>query len=367
MSRSLLFIPDISGFTKFVQTTEVEHSQHVISELLEVLISANTQELKLAEIEGDALFFYKEGELTSQERLLAQIETMFTAFYGHLKLLEKNRICPCNACASAPKLQLKIVAHSGELRFIKVQGNRKPFGSQVIEDHRLLKNSIDSENYALISKDLANDLELPIYYYSKVFRFKEGKDIYDGNEVQYIYSLIDSEKLNLNSFSQAKKMTFNNAPNIVLGKHFPVAAETLLEYITNYSYRHHWVKGVDKFEYNENEVTRLGTEHLCVINGKQLNFITVTKDVAPGKFVYGELTPSAPLIDEVYQFYIITPISESQCSLEVEIYLKAKSPIKKLLIFLFVKNAFKKNTQTALNKLELFLEQAKESKKELIN
>ncbi len=104
MSRSLLFIPDISGFTKFVQTTEVEHSQHVISELLEVLISANTQELKLAEIEGDALFFYKEGELTSQERLLAQIETMFTAFYGHLKLLEKNRICPCNACASAPKL-----------------------------------------------------------------------------------------------------------------------------------------------------------------------------------------------------------------------------------------------------------------------
>ncbi len=59
MPRSLLFIPDISGFTKFVQTTEVEHSQHVISELLEVLISANTQELKLAEIEGDALFFYR--------------------------------------------------------------------------------------------------------------------------------------------------------------------------------------------------------------------------------------------------------------------------------------------------------------------
>jgi len=56
MPRSLLFIPDISGFTKFVQTTEVEHSQHVISELLEVLISANTQELKLAEIEGDAFF-----------------------------------------------------------------------------------------------------------------------------------------------------------------------------------------------------------------------------------------------------------------------------------------------------------------------
>ena len=355
MSRSLLFIPDISGFTKFVQTTEVEHSQHVISELLEVLISANTQELKLAEIEGDALFFYKEGELTSQEKLLAQIETMFSAFYGHLKLLEKNRICPCNACASAPKLQLKIVAHSGELQFIKVQGNRKPFGSQVIEAHRLLKNSIDSENYALISKDLANDLELPIYYYSKVFRFKEGKDIYDGKEVQYIYSLIDSEKLNLNSFSQAKKMTFNNTPNIVLEKNFPVAAETLLEYITNYSYRHHWVIGVDKFEYNENEVTRLGTEHLCVINGKQLNFITVTKDVAPGKFVYGELTPSAPLIDEVYQFYIITPKSAKECSVKIELYWETKSLFKKLAYLLVIEKVFRKNATNAMNGLHKFV------------
>ena len=93
MAQSLLFIPDISGFTEFVQSTEAAHSQHVIAELLEVLIQANQLELQLAEIEGDALFFYKENELPSQERLLAQIEHIFTAFYSHLKLLEKNRVC----------------------------------------------------------------------------------------------------------------------------------------------------------------------------------------------------------------------------------------------------------------------------------
>ena len=60
MDQSLLFLPDISGFTKFVQTTEVEHSQHVIAELLEILIGSNQIGLELAEIEGDALFFYKE-------------------------------------------------------------------------------------------------------------------------------------------------------------------------------------------------------------------------------------------------------------------------------------------------------------------
>ena len=357
MSKSLLFIPDISGFTKFVQTTEVEHSQHVIAELLEVLINANTQELELAEIEGDALFFYKEGEITSQERLLAQIETMFTAFYGHLKLLERNRICPCNACATAHNLQLKIVAHSGEIKFLQVQGNSKPFGTQVIEAHRLLKNSIDSENYALISKDLASDLELPIYYHSKVFRFKEGKDIYDGREVNYIYSLIDSEKLNLNSFAQAKKVEFAVAPKIILEKRFPIAANPLFEYITNYNYRHHWVKGVDKFEYNENEVTRLGTEHVCVINGKHLNFVTVTKDAEPGQMVYGELTSNAPLVNQVYQFYIITPVNTNHCNLRLEMYWESNSIPKKIFSHLVLGRVLKKSGTKALEGLSLFVGQ----------
>lgn len=338
-----------------MQTTEVEHSQHVIAELLEVLIEANTQELKLAEVEGDALFFYKEGEIPSQEKLLAQIETMFTAFYSHLKLLKKNRICSCHACASAPNLQLKIVAHCGELQYIKVQGNRKPFGQQVIEAHRLLKNSIDSENYALISKQLASAIELPIYYYSRIFRFKEGKDIYDDTEVEYIFSVIDQKKLNLYAFPQGKTIIFDNPPQLVIKKEFPVSAPLLMEYVTNYSYRHFWVEGVDKFEYNEHEVTRLGTEHLCVVNGKHLNFETVTKDVEPNEYIYGEMTTSPPPVDKLYQFYVITPLSETKCTLKVESYWEAKSPLKKLLITLFVKRVFKNSTEKAVNNLARFV------------
>ena len=357
MAKSLLFIPDISGFTKFIQTTEVEHSQHVIAELLEVLIAANIEDLRLAEIEGDALFFYKDGEVLSQERLLAQIETMFTAFHSHLKLMELNRICPCNACSSAAKLELKIMAHCGELQYIEVQGKRKPFGQQVIEAHRLLKNSIDSENYVLVSKDLATTIELPIYYYSKVYRFKEGKDTYDGKEVEYIYSIIDKAKLNLNTISKGKKITFDRPPNLSFQYSFKIAATTLLEYVSNYGYRHQWVQGVDEFVYNEKEVTRLGTEHLCVINGKHLNFVAVTKDAQPGQLVYGEMTTSPPIVDEVYQFYIITPITDTTCKLEAEIYWKARSPLKKLMILLFAKKIFKKNTSDALDGLAKFVVQ----------
>ncbi len=353
MKPSLLFIPDISGYTKFIQTTEVEHSQHVISELLEVLIEANSQDLKLAEIEGDALFFYKEGEIPSQENLLAQIEQMFVAFYSHLKMLEKNRICPCNACATAPNLQLKIVAHSGELQHIEVHGNRKPFGEQVIEAHRLLKNSVASDNYVLISRDLATAIELSKYYYSKAFRFEQGKDTYDGKEVNYIYSIIDTAKLTLKPFSNPKKVALSFAPQVVLHKNFEVSAEILIEYITNYSHRHHWVKDAEEFKYNEHEVTRLGTEHVCVVNGKHLDFITITKKVQAGQLIYGELTTSPPPVDKLYNFFIVTPKGADSCELTLEIYAEAKSIFKKAIIQLFAKKSLRKGMTKALNDLEI--------------
>ncbi|MGJ8759868.1 MAG: DUF2652 domain-containing protein [Polaribacter sp.] len=351
MGKSLLFLPDISGFTEFVQTTEVEHSQHVISELLEVLIAANTEELQLAEVEGDALFFYKENDVPSLERLLALSEHIFTAFYSHLKLLEKNRICPCSACSSAPKLQLKIIAHCGELQFLTVQNNRKPFGSEVIEAHRLMKNSVDSDNYVLFSKELANTVGLSGNYQSKLYKFEEGTDIYDGKQLDYLFSVIDNNNLKLRSFLTANKVVFNKPPSFILEKEFPVSAAELLETLTNYGYRSKWKEGVDEIIFNVNEVTRLGSEHVCVVNEKHLDFVVITKEVKPGQLVYGEMTKSPVPLDALYQFYIITPLSDDRCKLVLETYLEAKSPLKKLAIFLIVKAVFKKNVAKGIDTL----------------
>ena len=355
MAKSLLFIPDISGYTKFIQTTEIEHSQHVISELLEVLINANSQNLQLAEIEGDALFFYKENEVPSQENLLAQIEAMFTAFYSHLQKLERYRICPCNACASAPNLQLKIIAHTGDLSHIEVHGTRKPFGEKVIEAHRLLKNSVDSNNYTLISRSLALEIQLSPYYSSKLFRFRQGSDDYDEKKLEYIYSFIDREQLSLPIIEEPEKISFNKPPNIVLEKKYPLAADRLMEYISNYTYRHHWVKGVDAFEFKENEVTRVGTKHTCVIDGKDLNFTTVTLDAENNELVYGEITTDAPFLDELNQFFTIIPISETECHLKSTVYWNVKSPIKRVFVNLFVKPILKKNTGVAMDRLLEFV------------
>ena len=353
MAKSLLFIPDISGFTQFVKTTEIEHSQHVIAELLEVLIDANTLNLELAEIEGDALFFYKENIQLKQQSLLEQIETLYTAFYSHLKILEKNRICSCNACASAPKLELKIIAHAGELQFIDVKGNKKPFGQAVIEAHRLLKNSIDNDNYALISCDLEG--VFGSLQNNKLLDFQLGNDIYDSKEIKYKYAVIETSKLQLKPFEEPKIVSFDIPPEIAYKKEFNVSSEVLLEQITNYKNRHNWADGVDEFIYNEHEVTRLGTEHICVINGKQLKFKTVTKKGKPDQVVYGELTKVPSLIEELFQFFIINPITENSCLLELEVYWIVKSPLKKMIISWFVKKQILKNNTIAMEKLYSYL------------
>ena len=55
---SLILIPDISGFTSFVKHNDISHSEHIISELLEVIINSNLLDLKIADIGGDEVFFY---------------------------------------------------------------------------------------------------------------------------------------------------------------------------------------------------------------------------------------------------------------------------------------------------------------------
>lgn len=339
-----------------MQSTEIEHSRHVIAELLEIIIRANADEFDLAEIEGDALFFYKEGMVPSLDKLMAKVEAVFSAFYSHLKLMEKNRICPCNACATAPNLDLKIVAHSGELHFISVQDREKPFGTEVIEVHRLLKNSIDSQNYLLLSRELTEHLGLSENYKGDLFTFSPGKDIYDDNPLDYQYALLEKDKLELAPFAQVKQYEFDRPPNLSMEKDFPIPAAELFEYISNFVYRHHLVDGDHSFEFNENEVTRIGSKHVCVVDGDHIDFVTVTKAGEPGQLIYGELTTTPRIVDELFSFSVINPLGDTTCKLETQIYWTARSPLKKLAIALFVKKQMRKNIITSIKMLTEFVD-----------
>lgn len=153
MQKALLFLPDISGFTEFVQQTEVQHSKHIIKELLELLLDQNQIGLELAEVEGDALFFYKIDENLAPELFADQVKQMYEAFHRHLQLYKYRRICNCGACTNAGGLTLKFVVHEAMIDFIEVKNTRKPFGEEVIKVHRLLKNKIPSSEYLLATSE----------------------------------------------------------------------------------------------------------------------------------------------------------------------------------------------------------------------
>jgi hypothetical protein len=151
IEKATILIPDISGFTEFSNRTEIDHSAHIINELLWIIIDSNNTGFIASEIEGDAVLFYKKGEMVSVEEILQQCLRMFSYFHTRLKVIERDRVCQCGACQSATHLSLKFIIHYGDIKEIKVAHFTKPTGLDMIIAHRLLKNDIRSKEYVLVS------------------------------------------------------------------------------------------------------------------------------------------------------------------------------------------------------------------------
>src|SRR5882724_11766608 len=159
-TKGLLFIPDISGFTRFVSETEIAHSKLIVQELLELLINANKINLEISEIEGDAILFYKFGNRPDLKEVYMQVENMFCQFHQHLASYEIRRFCQCKACVSAIDLTLKVITHYGEFTGYNVKNFNKLIGKDIIVAHQLLKNDVDQHEYWLVTDSLATNKPL---------------------------------------------------------------------------------------------------------------------------------------------------------------------------------------------------------------
>ncbi len=151
---TLLCIPDISGFTQFMSDTDIELSSRVIPSLLNKVIYANEIGLRVSEIEGDAILFYKTGPLPKFKELVDQCRKFYTEFYAQLKNLKEQHDTK-HSGYFPDILGLKIILHYGEqISAVPIGKNIKLMGEDVIIAHRLLKNKVKSEEYILISENL---------------------------------------------------------------------------------------------------------------------------------------------------------------------------------------------------------------------
>lgn len=157
---ALLVLADISGFTSFMKlhAITVTHAKQIIVKLLESIVTTAMPPLKLIEIEGDAVFFYAAcyQDETELGQYLAAVKTQiigfFRAFYQTLFELSDLQLCICDACANVKNLRLKVVLHAGEVAVEHIRSFEKLFGLDVILAHRLLKNSVPSKEYILMTE-----------------------------------------------------------------------------------------------------------------------------------------------------------------------------------------------------------------------
>jgi hypothetical protein len=67
------------------------------------------------------------------------------------------------------------------------------------------------------------------------------------------------------------------------------------------------------------------------------------------------MTTNSPIVDELYSFYIVTPLTNNSCKLKAEAYWKVKSPFKKIIINLIAKMVGRKIMQSELDNLFQFV------------
>ncbi len=310
-------MPDISGFTQFVNENELIHSVHIISELLEVLLDSNTIGLKLAEIEGDALFMYTE-DLPSFEALMNQVEVMEENFHRHIQRYENLRICNCGSCRTTVDLKLKFVVHYGDLVFLKVKDFVKPYSQDVIKAHRLLKNKIPHKEYILLTDAVSSLFKEK----SEDANWINTSQIFDEKEVAYSYKDISSFGNIKRLPNPAKSEEFSaKTADLTFCEVFDTDMNTLYKYVSELNYRMQWDKNIKQLKYDESRVNRIGTEHNCILKFGNLKFETVSSPSAEG-LIYGEKTKSLILIKS-YTFLIkMIPKEENRTTLEAEIFVE---------------------------------------------
>lgn len=171
--RTVLILADISGYTKYMvaNQTSAVHGQTAITFLIETILAEVDIPLVLHAIEGDALFLSAShpGDDEGWKRVLADVRTklprFFRAFLEGIVRTVESTPCTCGACRNLEELRLKIIVHSGRAVYHTIAGLAQIAGTDVILAHRLLKNSVPSNEYLLMSdaayQDLGHDMEGP--------------------------------------------------------------------------------------------------------------------------------------------------------------------------------------------------------------
>ena len=287
-TSGLLFIPDISGFTRFVTEMEIEHSRMIMAELLEVVIDANAIGLEISEIEGDAVLFYRFGECPDVRQLSEQVERMFRAFHARLWAFDVTRFCRCRACTSAVHdLTLKIVTHYGEFTSYRVKQFSKLIGRDVIVAHQLLKNDIDHHEYWLATPGLCGNVaafELPPWV-----RWSDGVKRTEEGDVPFRHTPLGALRRVLSvAVATAGLDLLRPSEVLAVSREYDTNVFALFRAVGGLDYRSRWQEGVRRVEHARDALPRIGMKSVHVTDDGQTVVYVTGYSFRPDRIVLSE-------------------------------------------------------------------------------
>jgi len=351
-NKGLLFIPDISGFTRFVNETDIGHSRLIIQELLELLINANEIGLEVSEIEGDAILFYKFGQSPGMEALYKQVEKMFCAFHRHLAVYDHYRFCQCKACTAAIHLTLKVITHYGEFTSYNVKSFNKLIGRDIIIAHQLLKNDIEQHEYWLVTKNMVpggqpGDFKDWMIWNNSDRQTESGRIPFLYTQLSELKNEIEPELLQQPELSKQTKM-------ISITDEYETDIITLFHATGDFNNRHRWQEGVLAVEEVSHFLPRVGMRCRCIKENGQASIYSSSYSYTPEKIGFSETDEEEKHIT----YYTLEKKGDDKTKLTVDFYIK-KNIISQILFKLSNKKKIEDRFHKSLLNLHTFIKEFK--------
>lgn len=341
-NQGLIFIPDISGFTRFVTETEIDHSRLIIQELLEILINANNLGLEVSEIEGDAILFYKFGDRPELAEVYSQVEKMFLEFHRNLIAYEHRRYCQCKACMSAIKLTLKVITHYGEFTEYRVRNFNKLIGKGIIVAHQLLKNDIPQHEYWLITESLTSASKANEFVPGMTWNLSSKNT--ETGDIVFQYTPLSGLRHKIPPPAQPQVDLDKMSKMLSISREYPTDIITLFHATGDFKYRHRWQHGVTAVEELTHYLPRVGMKCRFITDRGPIIVHAVDYHYQDDKIQFSETDESRQTCTR----YTLTRTGIKRTTLRLEYYVNKdflSTLAFKMLRRKKLESAFKKSTE----------------------
>ena len=170
--KGFLVVADISGYTRFLADTELEHANGILKDLFDAIVPVFENSVEISNFMGDAIFAHNDDmTILNSQYMLDFSKDVYNSFADKKELININTSCVCSACKHMKELDLKLFVHYGEYINQSLQGRQELAGSDVNSLFRLMKNDVvektNIEPYLLVTQQALDAMALSDYAQNK--------------------------------------------------------------------------------------------------------------------------------------------------------------------------------------------------------